>query len=152
MKVAVAAAGAGGLDDTVSPVFEASPSFTPVDVDNQEIVSVEVIVNRTNCVIGAAAADLSQDLVGRDVRVGRHQHVPSSGYAGSGCRQTDRESCDRHHTGRRAGSCADGLRRFHNRGCRPRQPGEDGQGAALAPPSRNGDLLPPGPRPDLHLS
>jgi predicted Fe-Mo cluster-binding NifX family protein len=127
MKVAVAAAGAGGLDDTVSPVFEASPSFTPVDVDNQEIVSVEVIVNRTNCVIGAAAADLSQDLVGRmfasaGISMYRLQDMP--------VRDAVKQIANRATDTIRAvgrGAVPNDYADFTT-GCRPRQPGEDGQG------------------------
>jgi predicted Fe-Mo cluster-binding NifX family protein len=67
MKIAVAGMGAGGLDDTVSPVFEASPSFTLVDAEDQQIVSVEIIVNRTIDALGVVAAELARDLAARGV-------------------------------------------------------------------------------------
>ncbi|WP_292492047.1 NifB/NifX family molybdenum-iron cluster-binding protein [Methanoculleus sp. 10] len=68
MRIAVAGMGAGGLDDTVSPVFWASPSFTLVDAEDREILAVRIIVNPTDCVPGGAAADrFARDLAGRGV-------------------------------------------------------------------------------------
>ncbi len=67
MKIAVAGMGAGGLDDTVSPVFGASPSFTLVDAEDQEFLSIEIVVNPTFCVLGTAAAESARDLAGRGV-------------------------------------------------------------------------------------
>lgn len=63
MRIAVASMAAGGLDDTVSPVFEASPSFTLVDAADQEILSVTIVV------AGNAAEDFSRDLVDRGVDI-----------------------------------------------------------------------------------
>ncbi len=70
MKIAVASAGSGGLDDTVSPAFEASPSFTLVDAENQEILAVEIIVTPADCKLGGAGAErFARDLIDRGVDV-----------------------------------------------------------------------------------
>ncbi|HOI13218.1 MAG TPA: NifB/NifX family molybdenum-iron cluster-binding protein [Methanoculleus sp.] len=67
MKIAVASAGSGGLDDTVSPVFSASFSFTLVDVEDQEILTVAIVENPVSCRLGAAAGGPARDLAGRGV-------------------------------------------------------------------------------------
>ncbi len=68
MKIAVAGTGAGGLDDTVSPVFGAAPSFTLIDAENQEILAVEIVVTPKDCAFGGAAAvRFARDLAGRGV-------------------------------------------------------------------------------------
>ena len=67
MKIAIASAGAGGLDDTVSPVFWASSSFTLIDAENQEILAVEIVVAPEGCAPGAAAGRFARDLAGRGV-------------------------------------------------------------------------------------
>ncbi|MDK2889898.1 MAG: hypothetical protein PWR21_530 [Methanoculleus sp.] len=66
MKVAVAGMGSGGLDDTVSPEFGASLSFTLVDVEDQETLAVEIVVNPKNCVPGTTSRP-ARDLVDRGV-------------------------------------------------------------------------------------
>ncbi|WP_366515187.1 NifB/NifX family molybdenum-iron cluster-binding protein [Methanoculleus sp.] len=58
--------GGGGLDDTVSPEFGASPSFTLVDVEDQETLAVEIVVNPKNCVPGTTSRP-ARDLVDRGV-------------------------------------------------------------------------------------
>lgn len=67
MKVAVASMGPGGLDDTVSPVFGTSPSFTLVGAEDQKILMVEIVANPASCRIGAAALRPARDLVDRGV-------------------------------------------------------------------------------------
>lgn len=68
MRIAVAGVGSGGFDDTVSPVFGVSPSFTLIDAEDQEIHAVEIIVNPEDlCAAGGAADRFARDLVGRDV-------------------------------------------------------------------------------------
>ncbi|MCK9276648.1 MAG: NifB/NifX family molybdenum-iron cluster-binding protein [Methanoculleus sp.] len=67
MRIAVASVRSGGLDDIVSPVFGASPSFTLVDAENQEILAVEIVINPTSCVLGAAADRSARDLADRGV-------------------------------------------------------------------------------------
>ena len=52
MKITVASAGSGGFDDTVSPVFRASPSFTRGRRRGPGDPGVETVANPTECVLG----------------------------------------------------------------------------------------------------
>lgn len=68
MKIAIASMGSGGLADTVSPVFRASPTFTLIDAEDQEIIAVEIVVSPADCASGGSAAErFAQDLASRGV-------------------------------------------------------------------------------------
>ena len=147
--------GAGGLDDTVSPVFWVSPSFNLVDAEDREIPAVRIIVNPTDCVPGGGRRRSVRTRprrpgrgcrhrrgvrAGRDPGIlgGRHRHVSPSGYAGPGRRKAVPEPCRRYRAGCRARDRADGLR---DPDLRP--PAAGGRGAAVAPVTRWGSPYPP---------
>ncbi|RLI77941.1 dinitrogenase iron-molybdenum cofactor [Archaeoglobales archaeon] len=68
MKIA-ASTNSGGLDDTVTPMFGRAPSFTIVEVENNEIVAIETIKNQAAVRGGGAGIAASQTLVDKGVEV-----------------------------------------------------------------------------------
>ena len=68
MKIA-ASTGNGGLDDRITPMFGRAPSFTIVDVKNDEIVAIETVKNSAAVRGGGAGIAASQMLVDKGVEV-----------------------------------------------------------------------------------
>jgi len=60
MKLLIASAGEGGLDDMVSPVFGRCPSYTIVEVENSQIKNVRVIPNQYASAAGGAGIQAAQ--------------------------------------------------------------------------------------------
>jgi predicted Fe-Mo cluster-binding NifX family protein len=69
MRIAVASMGSGGLEDTVSPLFGISPSFTLIEAEDQEILGTEIVANKVAGVLGTAGAESARDLIKRGVDV-----------------------------------------------------------------------------------
>jgi predicted Fe-Mo cluster-binding NifX family protein len=67
MKIAIPSTNAGGLEDTIAPVFARAPAFTIVDVENGEIKNVKVIQNQAAYAGGGAGAMAVQALINEGV-------------------------------------------------------------------------------------
>jgi len=67
MKIVVATT-AGGLDDTVSPVFGRSPTFTIVDVEGKKIKNSSVIQNQYAGAMGGAGIQAAQTVINQGAK------------------------------------------------------------------------------------
>ncbi len=67
MKIVVATT-AGGLDDTVSPVFGRCPTFTVVDVEGKKIKNSSVIQNQYAGATGGAGIQAAQSIVSQGAK------------------------------------------------------------------------------------
>jgi len=68
-RVAVASQGQSGLDDVVSPMFGRSPTFTIVDIEDNEIKGVNVIQNQAASAVHGAGIAAVQTLANLGVNI-----------------------------------------------------------------------------------
>ncbi|AIF69701.1 hypothetical protein PAP_06520 [Palaeococcus pacificus DY20341] len=67
MRIAIPSSNRGGLEDAVAPVFARAPTFTIVDVENDEITNVKTLQNQAVYAGGGAGPMAVQMLINEGV-------------------------------------------------------------------------------------